>query len=499
MPIAALSAATRDDPLAHITAPPPDETDQQRQARLIAEAEAKRISDAIDEEIQQQERLAKKGQVVKILLLGQSESGKSTTLKNFQLMHSPKAFRAERASWRAVIQLNIVRSIRIILEALAEHQAQQNAPRPGTAQGPSSPASDIKLTPDHLKLKMRLAPLLQVEEALIKKLSPAGSGEVEATQLAQAPTSSGPIGRYKDKELAVNSSFAWKGVFNRLMNSTRDSFDSEVIDWDNPEDPGRVIDACSEDMIKLWSDPTIKRLLTAMSIRLEDMGGFFLDSIERVASPRYVPTDDDILRARLKTLGVTEYRFNIKEEQRLGLGSITREWRIFDVGGQRSLRCKRIIQKQDGAAWAPFFDDVNAILFLAAISAFDQALAEDPGVNRLEDSVLLWKSICSNPLLSQTNIVLFLNKIDILKAKLDSGVRFADHIVSYGNRPNDVESTSHYLRRKFAQIHKEHSSAGRSFYCHFTTVTDPKSTQHILVDLQDTVVRKNLAQSHLVG
>lgn len=27
------------------------------------------------------------------------------------------------------------------------------------------------------------------------------------------------------------------------------------------------------------------------------------------------------------------------------------------------------------------------------------------------------------------------------------------------------------LRRKFAQIHKEHSPKERSFYCHFTTVT----------------------------
>jgi G-protein alpha subunit len=35
------------------------------------------------------------------------------------------------------------------------------------------------------------------------------------------------------------------------------------------------------------------------------------------------------------------------------------------------------------AAWVPFFDDMNAIIFLAPISCFDQALAEDPSVNRL--------------------------------------------------------------------------------------------------------------------
>ena len=59
-----------------------------------------------------------------------------------------------------------------------------------------------------------------------------------------------------------------------------------------------------------------------------------------------------------------------------------------------------------------------------------------------EDSVLLWKSIVSNPLLAKTSLVLFLNKTDILQAKLADGVRFGHYIVSYGNRPNDYESTS---------------------------------------------------------
>ena len=103
-------------------------------------------------------------------------------------------------------------------------------------------------------------------------------------------------------------------------------------------------------------------------------------------------------------------------------------------------------------------DDVDAIIFLAPISCFDQVLAEDEDVNRLvilsklllsstltpiqEDSVLLWKAIVSNPLLKKTSLVLFLNKCDILQAKLESGVRLADYVVSYGDRPNDFESVS---------------------------------------------------------
>ena len=35
----------------------------------------------------------------------------------------------------------------------------------------------------------------------------------------------------------------------------------------------------------------------------------FLNDTERIASWNYQPTDDDVIRARLRTLGVQEYKF----------------------------------------------------------------------------------------------------------------------------------------------------------------------------------------------
>ena len=61
-----------DDPLTRALAPPPNETAQQRAARLAAAAEAKRISDLIDEELARQRAAEKKGQrPIKILVLGE--------------------------------------------------------------------------------------------------------------------------------------------------------------------------------------------------------------------------------------------------------------------------------------------------------------------------------------------------------------------------------------------------------------------------------------------
>ena len=57
-------------------------------------------------------------------------------------------------------------------------------------------------------------------------------------------------------------------------------------------------------------------------------------------------------------------------------------------------------------AWYPYFDDINAIIFLAPINCFDEQLAEDLRVNRLQDSVLLWKAVCSTKLLAKVQLIL---------------------------------------------------------------------------------------------
>jgi guanine nucleotide-binding protein alpha-1 subunit len=74
------------DPLSSAIAPSEDETLEQRTARLKAEEQAKKLSDDIDKFLKygnsMQEGHRKKPTAVKVLLLGQSECGKSTALKS---------------------------------------------------------------------------------------------------------------------------------------------------------------------------------------------------------------------------------------------------------------------------------------------------------------------------------------------------------------------------------------------------------------------------------
>jgi guanine nucleotide-binding protein G(i) subunit alpha len=124
----------------------------------------------------------------------------------------------------------------------------------------------------------------------------------------------------------------------------------------------------------------------------------YFDSIGRIAQPDYLPSDQDVLRSRVKTTGITETTFII--------GDLT--YRMFDVGGQRSERKK----------WIHCFENVTTILFLVAISEYDQLLFEDETVNRMQEALTLFDSICNSRWFVKTSIILFLNKIDRFREKL---------------------------------------------------------------------------------
>ena len=68
-----------DDPLALVMAPPPNETPDERALRVQREDDARRISEQIDEQLRKEKQEQRRKKIVKLLLLGQSESGAYTS------------------------------------------------------------------------------------------------------------------------------------------------------------------------------------------------------------------------------------------------------------------------------------------------------------------------------------------------------------------------------------------------------------------------------------
>ena len=73
-----------DDPLTLALAPPPNESPAERAERERREAEERRVSEEIDEMIKaERAALRKRKKPVKVLLLGQSESGEFFVMASF--------------------------------------------------------------------------------------------------------------------------------------------------------------------------------------------------------------------------------------------------------------------------------------------------------------------------------------------------------------------------------------------------------------------------------
>ncbi|KAG1888499.1 guanine nucleotide binding protein, alpha subunit, partial [Suillus subluteus] len=453
------------DPLAVISAPPPDESSHERAAREEREAEAQRISNLIDDEIRAERAIRKKEEgIVKILLLGQSESGKSTTLKNFRMRFARDRWIEERASWRAVILLNLVRSANTILDALSQEMDDLD---------PDELDDAFRFDDYYRQYKVRLSPLQAVESNLKRLL-----GATEDIQLRKrnSPTTIAPCG---SPEFFVRSR-TWRN-FIQTTRDTESPRHSCQQDLSTLLDSTDVIANGKDDIKALWRDSDIQAMLWRRKTRLEDSAGFFLDSIDRLSVRDYEPTDDDVLRARLRTLDIQEHDLIVDDK------TDTPKWKIFDVGGSRTQR----------HAWLPYFDQVNAVIFLAPISCFDERLLEDPRVNRLEDSFILWKAICSSKLLSRTILILFLNKMDILEEKIRNGVTVKRYLPSYGDRPNETNDVVKYLRQKFKDTVRYCSPEPRVCHIYPTSVIDTDSMSVTLISVRDGILREYLKRADL--
>ncbi|KAF7374420.1 hypothetical protein MSAN_00326100 [Mycena sanguinolenta] len=446
--------------------PPATESDEERLARVEAEREAKRVSNAIDEALDLEREQRKRPSNAKILLLGQAESGKSTILKNFQLYFAPKAFQAEAEGWRPVIHLNLVRSVNFVLGLL-------EIPHPSTYNGDAQPTSpDGALSGQLRRLSISLAPLRQVEETLSNRIAgsrpPDDSHERDRYHPAKAP------------EISLRSGSGWTFLpFRRGSSSIPDRKEqAEELQT------RRILSACARDIMNLWAAPEVQQGLKDREIVLQEQSGFFLDEVQRICQENYIPTPDDILRARVHSVGPEEHFIHVEGGGPKNLRSLT----VYDLGGSTSQR----------AAWAQFFDDVHVIIFLAPISAFNEMLAENPTVNRLADSMKLWRTICSNKLLRKVEFILFLNKVDILTRKIQSGIRFAEHITSYENKPNEPKDIINYLSEKFAAINKTYSRRKRKIHRHVTCAIDTTATAAVIVAIYEVILLNALKATSIL-
>ncbi|KAG4072419.1 hypothetical protein HA402_004351 [Bradysia odoriphaga] len=241
----------------------------------------------------------------------------------------------------------------------------------------------------------------------------------------------------------------------------------------------RLFRQCAPVISDLWQDKAIKDAFDRRrEFQISDSVSYFMNEIDRIEKPDYVPTAKDILYCRKATKGVHEFTIRIENIPFV----------FVDVGGQRSQRRK----------WIKCFEDksVNSILFLVSTSEFDQVLAEDRTTNRLEESKNIFDTIVNNKTFEGISIILFLNKADLLEQKIlsKSALDISHYYPQFKGNPNNLLDVHEFISNMFLNVRRNCDIA---IYHHFTTAVDTNNIQHVFRDVKANILNNNLIALNL--
>lgn len=269
-----------------------------------------------------------------------------------------------------------------------------------------------------------------------------------------------------------------------LENSDNKSLGDHLLAYDNfAELNNETFPQMQSIITTLWADPGIKATFARRNeYQLVDSVEYFFENLKRITVRDYVPTLQDILYCRKTTKGVVEFTITIDRVPFL----------FVDVGGQRTQRQK----------WFQCFDNVTSILFMASTSEFDQVILEDRTTNRLLESRNIFDTIVNHMIFSNISVILFLNKLDLLKKKIQKAniskyfpefkdlkqvSEFAG--ADYRGDPHNLEDVKRFLIFYFLSTRR---NSLKPLYHHFTIAVDTSNISLVFKDVKDIILKKNL-------
>jgi GTPase SAR1 family protein len=218
------------------------------------------------------------------------------------------------------------------------------------------------------------------------------------------------------------------------------------------------------DIIKISKDKSLMKTMRQSNINVPDATPHFLKHVTRIMDDKLIPTTEDILYTRIKTMGISDISFEIEGNN----------FKLIDVGGQRSERRK----------WIHYFSEVTAVIFCVALSEYNMWLEEDPTVNRMLESLQLFKEICNSEWFKEVALILFLNKSDLFQEKITKvniDVCFPDYKGS-----SEFTEASEFIEKKFLHVDK---TGRKKIYPHRTIATDTANIQFVFQAVRDRIIQ----------
>jgi GTPase SAR1 family protein len=255
-------------------------------------------------------------------------------------------------------------------------------------------------------------------------------------------------------------------------------------------------------MKRIWNNPSAQEAWNRrVEFQIDDSAEYWFQNLDRLSQENYLATRDDVMRTRVRTTGIVEDEYIVN-----GVNFV-----IIDVGGQRNERSK----------WLHCFDDVTAIIFMCAMSGYNQVLFEDETTNRLMESLMLFQKLANSPFFEDTDIILFLNKFDLFKEKIknvdiknekkgwfDGSQSFTSQTYSSPGQAAawppkysggcDEELGRQYIRGLFEDMMprvNESSDEPKKLYAYETIATHKDNIQKAFDACKDIILERNIGES----
>ena len=224
---------------------------------------------------------------------------------------------------------------------------------------------------------------------------------------------------------------------------------------------------CRDKIIAFWEDEGVQTCFGCKrELQILDSAKYFFDNLHRILADDYVPKLQDVLRVRVPTTSIREYTFCMRRDV---------VFRMIDVTGQRNEMRK----------WIHYFEGVKAVMFLVAISEYDQVLQNQ---NRLQESLSLFETIITYPWFVKSSIILMFNETDLFQEKIMTS-DIVKYFPAYSGPTRDPQAGKSFIASLFLSVNDDPE---RRIFHHFICATDTENLRRIFEDVKTHELEENL-------
>ncbi|XP_053564877.1 guanine nucleotide-binding protein G(i) subunit alpha-3-like [Bombina bombina] len=222
---------------------------------------------------------------------------------------------------------------------------------------------------------------------------------------------------------------------------------------------------------RLWDDVGVQTCFSrSREYQLSDSALYFLSNLGRICQQDYIPTQQDVLRTKVSTAGITEASFMSGDVR----------YRVIDVGNQKSSWKK----------WIHCFEGVPAaVIFCVALSDYYQLL--DKETHHMPESMKLFDSICNSEWFIDSMIIILFTKKDLFKNNISQYPLMRCFPEGCGT----YEEAAKRIICQFEALNKK--SDTKDISVHFLCVTDTEEVQFVFAAVTEKIFLSNLPKPPL--